>query len=1694
MTKKIFDLKAAKCLVSGLLFCALFLLGPGLKATDYTHTLITYSKANVNLGDAVQDICNGVGITFNTAQTKLNISTSYNQIIFATNNVLDPLIKNATWSEALTTILATQNDSSNPLTYRITGGQVVLNYQKNLPHTATLAMNFFPEGAGSIGPVTGANTTYFTKSTPYATTTSAGTPSKLNKNITATPIAGYHFVNWTGSPNVTFGNAFSSSSSVTLSCPELNGGGYEVNDDATIIAHFGQDDLTNGLVAYYPFNRGNASDESGNGNNGTVYGATLAPNRFGAANSAYYFNGISDYIGCGTNASLDLTAFSISYWVNYSSLPGIGSNSYILSKGGNYASYMDQVPYVYFSEGGNALSTNSKLSSGKWYNIVATYDQNFFKVYVNGKWEANGGLNPVPAGSTDPLFLGASSLGGIVSDYFNGTLDDVRIYNRALAPSEVTELYNSTSAKLTIASSPAAGGTITPSPSVSVNPGDTVQVTAYPKAGYRFSKWIISGASTVDNQYSPNATVTVNASTSLTATFAADKTHNLVSLSYPLKTISLQNAVINCLNKAGLQYDSATSNQNLNISGQPVTTQLIQSDIDINNALWSDALYTILGTGYTFYFQNSKVVLSNVALTSTSSTLVMNFTPTGSGITLPNSGAMTSKETNGELFAIQAIPCPGFHFVNWSGSCGASNTPPVITDVNSAVTTASISNDSTITANFAPNSYEVYSSSTLSGALGTTWTHQITVPAGQALLEVKTSGGTGDCDMTVTDSNGVKYYGVSISNNEDIQIDNPPSGDYTISLYANSAYSGVTMLATCYSAAPLPPESVTASAGTYSNAIVVNWKQSPGATLYEVYRNTENATSGLNFGKIAETADPSYIDTSALVTGNKYYYWVDAKNTDGTSAFSASASGYTLNVPTMPTSVTVSNGTYFDRITVSWPKVVGATSYGLYRSPTQKITAATTSTPCAITVTAHGFNTGDTVMINGISGTMGPLLNGKNFIATVVDPNTFTVPVDTSGKTYTSGGTATAVPLSPVARIDYDSRLTTYSYADTGNNPAPTLASTYYYWVTATNGSGAGPMKLSTTFGSLKKNGPTGVSASKGTYLNQVKITWAAVSGATDYYVYRTANSTPPAAGTQIGTPATTAFYDTPPDGATYYYWVQADYNSAYQSAFGTSSTGYAKTVATAKPTVPVISSASNGAYTNKVVVTWNVSPLAASYNIYRKALSAALWDPPVNVGNVLTYDDITAPGIKYTYSVSAVNGAGESALSASKTGYAAGAVAPGLTSGTQVDIPAGGAKGNEQLFSIVVPAGCTRLVAKAESVTPIVAPLGSCDIYAKLGPTYPTTTLYTAKGALISGTKADKSLTVTKPAAGTWFFLLYGSGTNGYSSAKLTVTFYYATNILLTQVPADDQPAPFTATFKGQLVDESNTGLSGFYIGVRNPSTGLETWLTAKTDSKGNFTYSTTIPCEGEFTYDFFITSIPDNTTSIGSWTVATAKSAAEPGGYFDFAGYLRGTIVPAASMDALAGMQDYMNLRRGFVDVPSDMVNSNDLTTYEPVWVDDTIGNAASDAAITTKLDSGLYLLLYGVEGAAVGNGKTTGFGLTATPLLIHVTSAMQATVLANLLSAGLVDNTFVTDVTTGGKIGVVPVTVISNPSEDPVTGGYSVWLMAQEQFELLADLAGNSNITNVGIYSGSEKQCTVTLQSSLRELNIVTDSFTQ
>ena len=76
--------------------------------------------------------------------------------------------------------------------------------------------------------------------------------------------------------------------------------------------------INDGLAAYYPFN-GNANDESGNGSNGTVYGATLVADRFGNPDSAYQFDGVDDVINCGDTSYFDFgTGFTFAAWIKVS--------------------------------------------------------------------------------------------------------------------------------------------------------------------------------------------------------------------------------------------------------------------------------------------------------------------------------------------------------------------------------------------------------------------------------------------------------------------------------------------------------------------------------------------------------------------------------------------------------------------------------------------------------------------------------------------------------------------------------------------------------------------------------------------------------------------------------------------------------------------------------------------------------------------------------------------------------------------------------------------------------------------------------------------------------------------------------------------------------------------------------------------------------------------------------------------------------------------------------------------------------------------------------------------------------------------------------------------------------------------------------------------------------------------------------
>ncbi len=206
---------------------------------------------------------------------------------------------------------------------------------------------------------------------------------------------------------------------------------------------------SNGLVAWYPFN-GNANDESGNGNDGVVNGATLATGRQGNISSSYDFD-FGHYIDCGSLPSLgeNPSNFSISVWLNAGNI--VSSDYYVVGTKRHIENGMtDWVTvgvgqnkfWMRFDDSGymesNDLFSVSDALNGTWSHVVYIREDNVISVYVNGVIEGTAIDNHILTGSTYNFFLGGHLAW---NKFFLGKMDDVAIYNRVLNSSEIQQLY-----------------------------------------------------------------------------------------------------------------------------------------------------------------------------------------------------------------------------------------------------------------------------------------------------------------------------------------------------------------------------------------------------------------------------------------------------------------------------------------------------------------------------------------------------------------------------------------------------------------------------------------------------------------------------------------------------------------------------------------------------------------------------------------------------------------------------------------------------------------------------------------------------------------------------------------------------------------------------------------------------------------------------------------------------------------------------------------------------------------------------------------------------------------------------------------------------------------------------------------------------------------------------------------------------
>lgn len=264
---------------------------------------------------------------------------------------------------------------------------------------------------------------------------------------------------------------------------------------------------SNGLVGWWPFN-GNANDESGNGNNGTVNGATLTNDRFGNIDQAYMFQSnditINNYFY--NNGWQD---YSISLWFNTNNVDQQAQNFFNTYPhdgegfGWNHPNSLNKISHwknedpdihIWNIFSANPLNYNN-VQTDNWVFLTIVKSNLVYNYYVNGQ------LDKVSIATLSALNqLTGLRFGSIGSaEFFNGKLDDFGIWNRAITECEIQEIYHSQ-----LGSQDIYGG-----PAQSICAGDNVTLGASGGSNYQWNNNVVDGAPfapTQSNAYVVNGT------------------------------------------------------------------------------------------------------------------------------------------------------------------------------------------------------------------------------------------------------------------------------------------------------------------------------------------------------------------------------------------------------------------------------------------------------------------------------------------------------------------------------------------------------------------------------------------------------------------------------------------------------------------------------------------------------------------------------------------------------------------------------------------------------------------------------------------------------------------------------------------------------------------------------------------------------------------------------------------------------------------------------------------------------------------------------------------------------------------------------------------------------------------------------------------------------------------------------------
>jgi len=635
------------------------------------------------------------------------------------------------------------------------------------------------------------------------------------------------------------------------------------------------------FIGYWPLDATNGNtvmDVSGNGNNGMVNGATWNAN--GRVNGCLSFNGINNYVQI-TNPVCN--EFSIAFWIKTTQTggspqwyngaglvdgdyPGVANDFGTALVGGKFG-------FGVGNPDATILSTTS-INDGSWHQCVATRQQatGLMSLYVDGSLQATGTAGRNSQYASARLLFGAIASGG---GYFNGSLDEIRLFSRALGSNEVAALYEN------IVSAPSAA----PASLTAVAGNGQVQLCWWSgsvASSYNLKRSLVSGG--------PYVTIT-----NVTATTFTD-TNVINNRTYYY--------VVSAVNTIGEGTNSGQASANPTVLSAWFRADAIQG---LNSGAMVSTWNDVSGNGYNaiqpvnaqqpIYVTDAMNGLPVVRFNPASSTCLWLYRPVQDNFTIILV-YQSSQNTQGS----------GAAFYNGAGLVngdqpGTQNDFGIALNANGQVLAGTGNPDTSIASGTGFNNGQphvvTFTRTESTGALtlyvdgnqvatGTGGTNSLTAPATLVLGEV----GADDTGYLAGDIAEVQIYDTALSSSDRLAEERALKCKYGL--------SGGTI-----------PSAPTQLAGVAGNRqISLNWWLTTGALSYNLWRSTNNGANYLLIG--GGLTNSSYVDTSAL-NGQTNFYKIAAADDCGAGGNSSAVAVF-LPLPALG----MSGSAY--ALAINWPE------------------------------------------------------------------------------------------------------------------------------------------------------------------------------------------------------------------------------------------------------------------------------------------------------------------------------------------------------------------------------------------------------------------------------------------------------------------------------------------------------------------------------------------------------------------------------------------------------------------------------------------------------------------------------------------------------------------------------------------------------------------------------------------------------